>query len=258
LDTVSATFREGIQQLSLVLSEDQLEQLVRYQHELLDWNTRINLTAITEPEEVFIKHFLDSLSLLSVYDTPETAVLDIGSGAGFPGLVLQIARPQWRVTLLEATGKKIKFLQHMIDVLHLPYAEAISGRAEEIAHNPSYRGKFDLVTARAVSALPILLEYAAPYARIGGMLVLPKKGELTEELSQGKRAATQVGALFVADVPVTLPGLTDGRRLLVWKQSKPCPPQFPRHSSIIMKKPLGRSGEAARLPGTMPPRHRRG
>lgn len=212
---------------------------MRYQHELLDWNTRINLTAITEPGEVWIKHFLDSLSLFMVYDVDVATVLDIGSGAGFPGLVLQIVRPQWHVTLLEATGKKVKFLQHMIDVLHLPHVEALHGRAEELACKPTYRGKFDLVTARAVSALPALLEYAAPYSCVGGALVLPKKGELAEELVQGKRAAVQVGASFVADVPVTLPGLADGRRLLVWKQSKLCPPQFPRHSSVMVKKPLG-------------------
>src|SRR2546421_5363726 len=111
------TFLEGLHRLGLELSQQQLGQFLRYREELLDWNTRINLTAITDPEEVLIKHFLDSLSLLMVYDRPEASLLDIGTGAGFPGLPLKIARPDWHVTLLEATGKKVTFLQHIIETL---------------------------------------------------------------------------------------------------------------------------------------------
>src|SRR5437762_2989627 len=118
-DQLPRVFIEGLQQLGLHLSEHQIEQFLRYQEELLDWNTRINLTAITEPQEIFIKHFLDSLSLLTVYDTPQTRLLDIGSGAGFPGLPLKVLRSDWQVTLLEATGKKVSFLQYLIEVLQL-------------------------------------------------------------------------------------------------------------------------------------------
>src|SRR5712691_5224577 len=109
-----------------------LEQFLRYREELLDWNTRINLTAITDPEKILLKHFLDSLSLLSVYDKPEARVLDIGAGAGFPGLPLKIVRPQWKIVLLEATGKKVTFLQHVIETLHLRGIKAVHGRAEEL------------------------------------------------------------------------------------------------------------------------------
>jgi 16S rRNA (guanine527-N7)-methyltransferase len=231
-------FAEGLQQLDPHINDFQLEQLLCYREELLDWNTRMNLTAITDPQEVLLKHFLDSLSLLSVYDQPHTKLLDIGSGAGFPGLVLKIARPQWHVTLLEATGKKVTFLQHIIDTLHLTNVVAIHGRAEELAHNKQYRGKFDLVTARAVSSLSTLLEYATSYSRIGGHMIFPKKGDLAEELTQGKRAAAIVGAAFVSDVPVVVPGIDDGRRLLVWKQVKACPTQYPRSGSAMGKKPL--------------------
>ena len=239
VDSFSTLFIEGLQQLHLTLNTTQLEQLAAYRHELLDWNTRINLTAITDPQEVLLKHFLDSLSLLSVYNAEKARVLDIGTGAGFPGLVLKIARPEWDVTLLEATGKKVTFLQHIIDTLHLPHITAIHGRAEELAHKAAYRAKFDLVTARAVSALPMLLEYATPYTRVGGTIILPKKGDLTEELAHGKRAAGQLGTTFISDSPVQLPGLDDGRRLFVWKQSKPCPTQFPRSGSVMVKKPIG-------------------
>lgn len=239
VDSFSTPFNEGLQQLYLDLNATQLEQLATYRRELLDWNTRINLTAITDPQEVLIKHFLDSFSLLSVYNAEKARVLDIGTGAGFPGLVLKIVRPQWDVILLEATGKKVTFLQHIIETLHLTHVTAIHGRAEELAHKPTYRARFDLVTARAVSTLPTLLEYATPYSRAGGTIILPKKGDLTEELAHGKRAAAQLGATFVADHLVQLAGLDDGRRLLVWKQNKPCPTQFPRNGGVMTKKPLG-------------------
>lgn len=235
-------FIQGLHQLGFtdVKPENhQIEQLLRYRQELLDWNTRMNLTAITDPDEVLIKHFLDSLSLLQVYDKPQTHLLDIGSGAGFPGLPLKILRPQWRVTLLEATGKKVNFLQHLIKTLQLQNIEAVHGRAEELAHQQPYRAAFDLVTARAVASLPTLLEYAAPFCRVAGQIILPKKGELAEELAQGERAAKILGARLKADVAVTLPGLNDGRRLLVWEQQKLCSPQYPRSGALIAKKPLG-------------------
>jgi 16S rRNA (guanine527-N7)-methyltransferase len=236
-NNTSSVFAEGLRHLGL--SDQYNEQFLLYRQELLDWNTRVNLTAITDPEEVLLKHFLDSLSLLIVYDKPQTRMLDIGTGPGFPGLALKIVRPQWQVTLLEATNKKVIFLRHMVELLGLQNVEVVHGRAEESAQKSGYRGRFDLVTARAVAALPVLLEYSAPYCRIGGSIVLPKKGDLLEELAQGKRAASQLGASFKKDVPVDLPGLTDGRRLLVWEQRKLCPPQFPRSGAAMAKKPLG-------------------
>jgi 16S rRNA (guanine527-N7)-methyltransferase len=233
------TFPEGLHRLGLELSQQQLGQFLRYREELLDWNTRINLTAISDPEEVLIKHFLDSLSLLMAYGVPDARLLDIGAGAGFPGIPLKIVRPQWQVVLLEATGKKVRFLQHSIETLQLQDVVAVHGRAEELAHKAEYRASFDVVTARAVASLPTLLEYAAPFCRVGGQIIFPKKGELAEELAQGKRAAQQLGAVLKDDVAVLLPGLEDGRRLLVWEQVRKCPAQFPRTGSMMAKKPLG-------------------
>src|SRR3989454_8039283 len=163
-DELPGTFVEGLRQLGLVgagveesagTQEGTLvvARILRYRQELLDWNTRINLTAITDPEEVLFKHFLDSLSLLMVYRRPSARLLDIGAGAGFPGLPLKIVRPQWQVVLLEATGKKVTFLRHMIETLHLENVVAIQGRAEEFAHKQEYRATFDVVTARAVASL---------------------------------------------------------------------------------------------------------
>ncbi len=241
-DEALAIFIQGLQQLGLASIQPgtyQFEQFLRYRQELLAWNTRINLTAITDPEEVLTKHFLDSLSLLIVYDRPGTHLLDIGAGAGFPGLPLKIVRPEWQVLLCEATGKKVTFLRHIIEVLQLKNVAAVHGRAEELAHNAEYRASFDVVTARAVASLPTLLEYAAPFCRVGGQIILPKKGDLAEELARGQRAAQTVGAVFKAEVPVTLPGLADERRLLVWEQRTPCHAQFPRAGTAMAKKPLG-------------------
>jgi len=216
-----------------------IAQFLQLRQELLDWNARVNLTAITDPVEILLKHFLDSLSLLEVYGAERARVLDIGAGAGFPGLPLKIARPQWEVVLLEATGKKVNFQRHVIDLLGLHTIEAIHGRAEELARKVEYRASFDLVTARAVAALPVLLEYAAPFCRVGGQILLPKKGELAEELAQGKRAARLLGVVFKAEHSVMLPGLADGRRILVWEQASTCPAQYPRSASAIAKRPLG-------------------
>jgi 16S rRNA (guanine527-N7)-methyltransferase len=230
-------FVDGLHRLRL--DEHFLEPFLLYQQELLEWNTRFNLTAITEPGEIQSKHFLDSLALLTAYDQPSASLLDIGSGAGFPGLALKIVRPRWRVTLLEATNKKVTFLQHIVDTLQLSDVAVIHGRAEELAHKSDYRARFDVVTARAVAALPHLLEYCAPYCRVGGSIILPKKGDLAEELTRGKRASALLGCALRADVSVELPSLADGRRLLVWQQQTPCPAQYPRSGGAMAKKSLG-------------------
>lgn len=239
-DTALTVFLEGVRRLGLALSDAQLEQFLTYRTELLDWNTRMNLTAITNPEEVLLKHFLDSLTLLPLIDRPRLRLLDIGTGAGFPGLPLKIVRPHWSVTLLEATGKKVTFVNHVIDTLRLADVVAVHGRAEELAHKPEYRAKFDVVTARAVAAIPTLLEYAAPYCRVGGLIIFPKKGNLTDELAQGKHAAKIVGSVFKAEKTLSLPDLPDERSLFVWEQRKLCPNQYPRSGAAIAKKPLNR------------------
>ena len=229
---------QSLQTLDPLVSEEQLQLFLRYRQELIEWNGRFNLTAITDPDEILFKHFLDSASILGAYDKPQARVLDIGAGAGFPGLPLKILRPQWRVVLLEATGKKVTFLRHIIEMLELSEIDAVQGRAEDLAHQQEYRASFDLVTARAVASLPTLLEYAAPFCRVGGQIILPKKGDVMEELAQGKLAARQLGAVLRSDNAVRLPGLEDGRRLFVWEQVKKCPEMFPRSGSAMAKKPL--------------------
>jgi 16S rRNA (guanine527-N7)-methyltransferase len=234
---------EGAAALGVTLDDAQVAAFARYRDLLLDWNARINLTAITDPAEVLTRHFLDSLTCLLAVP-PERRqqplrLLDVGSGAGFPGLPLAIACPRRRVTLLEATGKKVRFLETVITALGLVNAHAIHGRAEEVAHQPGQRGRYDLVTARAVASLPTLLEYCAPFAHTGGHILMPKKGDLAQELAAGERAAKLLGARLLMPVPVTLPLLDDGRVIVVARQQRPCPAQYPRPAGAPAKRPLG-------------------
>ena len=233
----------GAAALGLALDAAQVERLVRYRALLLDWNTRINLTSITDPAEIVTRHFLDSLTcvlaLPAAWREREVALLDVGSGAGFPGMPLAIARPKWQVTLLEATGKKVRFLEAVIAELGPANVRALSGRAEEVAHRPEYRGRFDVVTARALAALPTLLEYCCPFAQTGGYVIAPKKGDLAEEVAAGVRAAKVLGAKLLAPVPITLPALADERVLLVVRQERLCPAQYPRAAGAPVKRPLG-------------------
>ncbi|HEU5438912.1 MAG TPA: 16S rRNA (guanine(527)-N(7))-methyltransferase RsmG [Ktedonobacterales bacterium] len=234
---------EGAATLGLPLDGGQLMRFARYRELLLDWNARINLTAITDPAEVVTRHFLDSLTCVLVFPPEARAaartLLDVGAGAGFPGLPLAIALPSWRVTLLEATAKKVRFLEAVIAELELPNATTLTGRAEELGRQPRFRGAFDIVAARAVAALPTLLEYCCPFAGVGGTTVMPKKGELATELAAGARAAPLLGAQLLTPIPIPLPTLSDDRVLVVARQERPCPPQYPRAAGAPARRPLG-------------------
>lgn len=232
----------GVRQLGLSLSAEQLAQFARYRDLLLDWNQRVNLTSITDPQEVLTKHFLDSLACVLAIP-PERqqeplALLDVGSGAGFPGLPLQIVFPHWQITLLEATGKKVRFLEAVISELGLK-AHAIQGRAEELAHDQRHRARYDLTTARAIAALPTLLEYCLPFCRPGGLVIAPKKGEINAEVEQGKRAAAKLGGRFMEARPFSLPGLEDQRVLVIFQAIRGAPAQYPRRAGAPLKHPLG-------------------
>jgi 16S rRNA (guanine527-N7)-methyltransferase len=239
-----AALVEGAAALGLTLDHNQIAKFARLCDLLLDWNTRVNLTAITTPAEVVSRHFLDSLTCALALSDERRArqlrLLDVGSGAGFPGLPLAIAFPRWQVTLLEATGKKTRFQEAVIAELGLTNVHALHARAEEVAHAKEHRGRYHVITARAVAALPTLLEYCAPFARIGGVVIAPKKGDLTQEIEAGSRAAVLLGARLLSPIAITTPGLVDdGRALLVARQQRPCPPLYPRAGGAPQKHPLG-------------------
>ena len=239
---------DGAKALGVTLDDEQIAQFSAYRALLLDWNQRVNLTAITDPDAVVTRHFLDSLTCaLAVPEEQRAlplALLDVGSGAGFPGLPLAIAFPHWRVLLLEATGKKVHFLDAVITELGLTqHARTLSGRAEELAHTREHHSQYDLVTARAVAALPTRLEYCAPFTRVGGRVIAPKKGNLTDEIAMGRRAATSLGARLLDPIPLppapALAPLADGRALLVALQQRACPTLYPRAGGAPSKRPLG-------------------
>ncbi|HEX9037040.1 MAG TPA: 16S rRNA (guanine(527)-N(7))-methyltransferase RsmG [Ktedonobacterales bacterium] len=235
--------RTGAALVGVILDDAQLARFAMLRDLLLAWNEHVNLTAITDPAEVVTRHFLDSLTCALALRPEQRqralAVLDVGSGAGFPGLPLAIAFPHWDVTLLEATNKKSRFQQEAIATLRLARARAINGRAEEQARRPEMRGRFDVVTARAVAALPTLLEYCAPFARLGGVVIAPKKGELASEMAAGARAARLLGARLLAPVVVQIPPLDDGRVLLLARVVRACPAEYPRAGGAPLKRPLG-------------------
>jgi 16S rRNA (guanine527-N7)-methyltransferase len=236
----------GAVALGVPLDDAQLDQFRRFRDLLLDANTRVNLTAITDPAEVVTRHFLDSLTCFLAVAPDQRPrplrLLDVGSGAGFPGIPLAIAFPAWRVTSQEATGKKARFQQETVAALGLDNAIILTGRAEESARTLEYRGTYDLVTARAVAALPTLLEYCCPFARVGGRVIAPKKGDLANEIAIGTKAASLLGAQLLTPIPVTIPALADGRVLLVAEQKRICPKQYPRPAGAPAKHPLGAVG----------------
>ena len=226
------------------LDADQRDRFRRYRDLLVEWNGRFNLTAIAAPAAIEQRLFLDAIRMLPALDRyapagsgdgPAVRLVDIGSGAGFPGLPLAICRPDLSVTLVEATGKKVAFLDAATADLDLPNVRSIHARAEELGHEPAYRGAYDLATARAVASLPALLELTMPLLRPHGVALLPKGLDLGEELAAGQRAARVVGARLVADEL-----LSGGEtRLIVARKEESTPARFPRRAGIPAREPLG-------------------
>lgn len=224
----------------LRLTDVQLELFQQYHNMLVDWSARVNLVGDTDIEVVQRRHFLESLALGAALREreilrPETKVLDIGAGAGFPGLPLKIAWPAIELTLIEATAKKTAFLQAVVDALALPGTRVITGRAETLAHDAALREQFDLVLARAVSPLPALVELGLPFARVGGRLVTPKGSRADAEVIEAAAALRGLhGRAFV--VPFDVPG--PPQKLIAVLKQAPTPPEYPRRPGVPTKSPL--------------------
>ena len=235
---------EGAKGLGLRLTAAQQAAFQLYYEDLVAWNQRFNLTAITEYEQVQIRHFLDSLSCLLAEETrqalnqPQSRLLDVGTGAGFPGIPLKLVCPDARLTLLEATGKKVGFLEHVVAHLNLQQVTVIKGRAEELAHEPAHREQYNLVLARAVAELPVVVEYTLPFCRLGGWVVAQKGEAGAAEAWTARRAITLLGGELRRVAPVELPGLPEDRSLVIIQKTTPTPETFPRRPGIPSKRPL--------------------
>lgn len=224
--------------LGVALPEETVAQFLTYQDLLLDWNTRMNLTAITEPREVILKHFADCLALLTVVDVAGKTVIDVGTGAGFPGLPLKLACPSAQVTLADALQKRLHFLGAVQEALGLTGLTLLHGRAEDLGHQKSLRESFDLCVSRAVADLPVLLEFCLPFVKVGGRLAALKGPALPQELERSQKALSLLGGRVVLAQETTIPGTDLHHHLLVVEKIAPTPKAYPRKPANIKKRPL--------------------
>ena len=225
--------------IGIQLTSRQLEAFRWYARELVAWNEQVNLTAITDPAQIEIKHFLDSISCLLIdHFRPPARVVDIGSGAGFPGIPLRILFPQFQLTLVESIGKKVDFCRHVVQGLALEGVEVINARAEELGQDPGHRGQYDWGLARAVASLPTLLEYVIPFLKLGGHAILQKGDAGPAEVQESAAALKLLGAEIEALIPVELPRVPETRHLVLVYKCAATPSKYPRRVGVPLKRPL--------------------
>ena len=232
-------FRHGVAELGLNLSEQQFEQFEAYFRLLVEWNARFNLTAVTEYDAVQSVHFLDSLSLIkSGVDFDGKKIIDVGAGAGFPGLPLKIAFPDIHLTLLEATGKKAVFLTEATAALELSDVAVLNARAEDAAWQSKQRDRYDIAVSRAVASLDTLCELSLPFCRAGGKFVAMKKGQIRDEIEVAAEAIAALRGRLLGVRDISLSDLSGGRKLVIIEKIGQTPAEYPRHNGVAAKKPI--------------------
>ena len=221
------------------LTAEQVGQFSVYNEMLLDWNTRMNLTALTAPEDVAVKHIIDSLTAYdaALFDGART-LIDVGTGAGLPGIPLAVYAPHLTVTLLDSLNKRVRFLTEVTAAMGLPNVRCIHARAEEAARTAEHRAAYDIAVSRAVARLPVLLEYALPFVRIGGTLLALKGRAYAEEQKEARRAAEVLGGGRITAHPVRLPGLDDVRAMLTVTKERQTPAAYPRGGGAPTRRPI--------------------
>ena len=233
-------FQKILEKWEIPFSSEQQEQFVTYYEMLVEKNKVMNLTAITEFDEVLDKHFLDSIALAQYVDlTKSISLIDLGTGAGFPGMPLKIMFPNLKVTLADSLNKRIVFLDEVIGELGLTDIQTVHARAEDLAHNSDYREQYDYCVSRAVANLSSLSEYCLPFVRIGGTFISYKSGEIEEELAAAKKAIFLLGGQFDQVIPFQLEGTDLGRSFVLINKDKKTAKTYPRKSGMPTKKPLG-------------------
>jgi len=232
-------FEQSKSILGLHLSTPQREAFNIYERELLEWNEKFNLTAIRKPEEIRSKHFLDSLTCLQGFKDPKPKrMIDIGTGAGFPGIPLKIAYPHLQLTLVESVGKKAEFCRHMVEILKLQWVDVLQTRAEDLGQITGHREVYDLAVARAVASLPILIEYLLPLVKVGGRVIAQKGESAPAEVHASEHAVRVLGGRIHQIKPVVLPGVADERFLVIIDKIAPSPSTYPRRVGLAAKRPL--------------------
>ncbi len=232
-------FYIGLEELHLSLTEKQIHQFVRYYEMLTEWNERMNLTTITEWDDVVAKHFLDSLCLVkAVPDLKDQSVIDVGTGAGFPGIPLKIAFPELKMVLEDSVNKKLNFLNFAIGELGLTDAVTVHGRAEDMAHEEDFRGRFDVCVSRAVADLAVLAEYCLPFVRMGGLFAAYKSADADDECARAEKAVSLLGGGTERVIKYFLPVTGDGRSLICVKKIKGTPRAYPRKAGTPSANPL--------------------
>ncbi len=236
---MSAIFENKLKELGIILNETQKQQFVKFYELLVEWNKVMNLTGITEYEEVNEKHFVDSLSIIKCKDLKEVeTVIDVGTGAGFPGIPLKIAFPHLKIVLLDSLNKRINFLNTVIAELGLKDIKTIHGRAEDFAKKTEYREQFDLCVSRAVANLATLSEYCLPYVKVGGEFIPYKSGEIDQEVEMAKKAVKVLGGKTVDIIKFQLPGTEIGRSFVKIKKVEKTANKYPRKSGMPTKEPI--------------------
>ena len=230
--------QQSAKAFGLALSDQQVAQFVTYQTQLIERNQVMNLTAITEQDEVETRHFLDSLALLQVADFKGKRLIDIGTGAGFPGLPLKIAEPTLELTLLDSLGKRITFLEEVCAALQLEHVSCIHARAEEWVAEPNQRASYDYATSRAVARLNMLTELALPYLKVGGAFLAMKSVHAEDEIEEARGAAEKLGGEIEAEHDYTLPSTDAIHRIVVIRKVDETPEQYPRRFARIQRQPL--------------------
>ena len=228
----------GARELDLDLTPAQLDQFSRYADLLIDWNGRFNLTSIVEPRDIVTKHFLDSLSTARSIPAGPLKLIDVGAGAGLPGLPIKLVRPDVTLTLLEATRKKCDFLKAVVADLQLTDVIVVNGRAEEAGRMVEHREAYDIAIARAVADLPVLAEYLLPFVKVGGIAIAQKSRGAEDELDRADTAILLLGGLGRGVIAVNVPGLPDERTLIVMEKITATSGDYPRRTGVPSKKPL--------------------
>ncbi len=230
---------EAHELFGLHLTGRQMIALITLERELVEWNLKYNLTAIRDTDGIRTKHFLDSFScVLAWKEIPPRRLIDVGTGAGFPGLPIKILYPSMKLTLVESVGKKANFCRHMVEVLKLDATEVITGRAEEVGQMPAHRESYDWAVARAVADLPALAEYLLPLVQVGGSMLAQKGQGAPAEVHKAGNAMKMLGGRMRQLLPVILPGVVDERYLVVVDKVSATPANFPRKPGVPVKKPL--------------------